>query len=147
LKVVTHARENGIRISKPWYVSKFNIVEADANEPALGETNAPATPAIPAINTSDAAKLLEDSLAKGAGVRAEILAPLRPAMARLAEASRDARVNDADFLRLAEEAAESFPELFDDKATEELAKQLEAAMGTAAAQGARDALRESKSKE
>ncbi len=147
LAVVDNARKHGIRISKPWFVSKFGIVEADDGEAALGETAAPVAPApaaVPGINTGDAETLLTDTLATAAGVRADILAPLRPVIARLAEQSRDARISDADFLRLAEEAAASFPELYDATEADKLAKELEAAMGTATAQGARDALRENK---
>ena len=63
---------------------------------------------------------------------------------RLAEAAQDGRMDDAAFLQAVEEAALSLPELFDPTQAEALGKDLEAAMGTAALQGARDALRDNK---
>ncbi len=39
------ARELGCRISKPWFLGKFGIVEADAGEAALGDAPAPAAAA------------------------------------------------------------------------------------------------------
>lgn len=145
LDVVDRAKTHGIRISKPWFIGKFNIVEADAGEPALGEVT-PAAPApVPGINeTADFRALVESSLATAVGVRSEVLAPIQPVIDRLAAAAQGDRMSDAEFLQAVEEAALSLPELFDPKQAEALGKDLEAAMGTAALQGARDALRSQK---
>lgn len=144
LAVVADARANGIRVSKPWYVSKFNVVEADEGEAALGETIAAPVAGINTATTADFTTLLETSLAKAVGVRADVLAPIRPVIERLAAQSQDSRVDDAELLQMVEQAALSLPELFDPKQAEALGKELEAAMGAAALQGARDAMRAAK---
>lgn len=41
LAVVTAAKDLGVRISKSWFLSKFNVVEADVGEPALAENLGP----------------------------------------------------------------------------------------------------------
>jgi phage gp29-like protein len=92
----------------------------------------------------DFERLVTDSLAAALGVRARVLAPIAPLIRDLASRVHDHGTNDAEWLRLIEEAALSFPELIDSADAEELAQQLTAAMGAAAVQGARDALRDSK---
>jgi phage gp29-like protein len=39
--LVQAAHKMGVRVSKPWFVNKFSLVEAAADEPALGETTPP----------------------------------------------------------------------------------------------------------
>lgn len=46
LGVVEKSKAMGVRVSKSWYLSKFGVVEADAQEAALGETTTPATAAL-----------------------------------------------------------------------------------------------------
>jgi phage gp29-like protein len=55
---VKMAKEMGMRISKPWFISKFDLVEAGNNEPALGEavTPPPATTLPTALNDNPAAE-------------------------------------------------------------------------------------------
>jgi phage gp29-like protein len=150
LAVLQAFKGMGERVSRSWAAGKFNVVLADQGDEALGDTAAPpatvrAAPAAPvdARNISaDYRALLETSLAKAVGVRTAVLAPIQPVIDRLAAASRDARMDDAAFLQLVEEAAESLPELFDPAQAAELADELEAALGTAVLQGTRDALRE-----
>ena len=48
LGTVKEAKAMGIRVSKPWFLSKFQVVEADADEPALGET----ATAVPSASTA-----------------------------------------------------------------------------------------------
>jgi phage gp29-like protein len=142
LDLVKGAKDLGVRISKSWFVGKFGIVEADQGETALGESEPPAaTPSTPAINSAEA-KLVASSLAKALGVRAEILSPVQPVIERLASGVQDGGITDAEWLQLVEEAALSLPELFDPQTAEDLAADLEAAMGTAVLQGARDAIRD-----
>jgi len=143
LEVVKEAKSLGVRISKPWFVSKFGIVEADQGELALGEGAGAAAPAT-AVNSADP-KLVAKALAEALGVRAEILAPVHPVIEQLAASLQAGGTSDSEWLQLVEEAAESLPELFDPSAADELAAALEAAMGTAVLQGARDAIREHKS--
>lgn len=138
LAVVTAAKTLGVRISRSWFVQKFGVVEADEGEQALGEAAPP--PPVTGINTASP-ELVESTLSTALGVRASVLAPIRPVIDRLAARARDGRMSDADFLQLIEEAALSLPELFDPAQAEALAKELEAAMGTAAVQGARDTIR------
>ncbi len=146
LEVLKTFKDMGERISRPWALAKFGVVLADAEEEALGDparTPEPTAPELTAANiaTAEFRKLLETSLANAVGVRAEVLAPIKPVIDRLAEAAQGDRMSDADFLQAVEEAALSLPELFDPKQAEALGKDLEAAMGTAALQGARDALK------
>jgi len=151
LTKVKIAKELGLRISKSWFVNNFGIQEADANEVALGETAPPApAPSSPApaagvtsINSAtDARALLESSLSTALGVRPLVLAPIRPLMEELASRVQDDGLTDADFLQLVEDAADTFPELIDRKGAADLAKTLAAGMGTAALQGAREAIRD-----
>lgn len=145
LRTVKEAKTLGIRVSKPWFVSNFGVQEAGENELALGETVLPgkAVPTVSALNsaTSDVRVLLETTLAQALGVRTQILAPLRPLIEDAASRSHDGRISDADFLQLIEDAASSFPELIEAGSITDLAEQLNAAMGTAALQGARAAIR------
>lgn len=148
LEVLQAFKEMGERISRPWALAKFGVVLADAEEEALGDPVAapaptPAAAEVTALNvaTADFRTLLENSLAKAVGVQAAVLAPIKPVIDRLAEAAQGDRMSDAEFLQAIEDAALSLPELFDPKQAEALGKELEAAMGTAALQGARDAMR------
>jgi phage gp29-like protein len=52
LTVVAQARTMGVRVSKSWFIGKFGIVEADANEQALGEVSAPSN-STAALNAKD----------------------------------------------------------------------------------------------
>ncbi|WAC18875.1 DUF935 family protein [Luteolibacter sp. SL250] len=148
------AKDLGIRLSKPWLISTLGVQEADADELAVGETSLPVAPGTPpapatttALNTAtDTRTLLESSLAAALGVRPNVLAPIRPLLTDLASRVQDTGISDADFLQLVEDAAESFPELIDSAAVVDLAEQLRAGMGTAAVQGARDAIRDAKAK-
>jgi phage gp29-like protein len=74
MQVVDKAREMGVRVSKSWFVRRFGIVEADADEVALGEATAP-VPVIPGADVNndrvDPATALEL-------VRAGLRADLKP---------------------------------------------------------------------
>ena len=155
LRVVESAVAMGVRVSMPWFAGKFGVVEADQDEPCL---NAPAKPVVPvpakpvvpsdgsdgsAVNTKDGDALLKNTLAKALGTRAQYLAPIAPALQRLRTQAANPATSDAAFLALAEDVARELPELLDPVRTDALAKDLQAAMGTAATQGARDALKES----
>jgi phage gp29-like protein len=146
------AKDMGIRLSKSWLISLLGVQEADTDELAVGETSLPTPPTTtppPATTTvlntaTDARALLETSLAAALGVRPNVLAPIRPLITDLASRVQDDGISDADFLQLVEDAAETFPELIDSTAIGDLAEQLRAGMGTAAVQGARDAIRDAK---
>jgi phage gp29-like protein len=97
----------------------------------------------PGESTTDFEQLARDTLADALGVRAKVLAPIEPLIRDLASRVQDDGTSDADWLQLVEDAALSFPDLIDPADTEELAKQLTAAMGTAVLQGARAGLQSS----
>lgn len=82
--------------------------------------------------------LFTSSLADALGVRTEVLAPLADLIGGLQSNGND----DAAWLQFVEEAAGTFPELFDPADAEALAADLNAAMGTAAVIGTRDQLRQ-----
>lgn len=145
MEVAVKAREMGVRLSKPWFLGKFNVVEADQGEPALGETQESRiqSPEVAALNSGeDYQTLFTTSLADAVGVRAEVLSPLGDLIAGL----QDEGMDDATWLQFVEDAAEIFPELFDPADAEALAADLEAAMGTAVLQGVRDKIKESRIK-
>ena len=86
----------------------------------------------------DFEELFRESLAAALGVRADVLSPLD----RLIVGLQDAGMDDAAWLQFVEDAAESLPELFDPAEADALAKDLEAAMGTAVVIGVRKQIRE-----
>lgn len=147
LSVVDAAKKHGVRISQPWFVGKFGIVEADENEKALGEVTAPGTvpPVTSALNTAaDMQTLLTDSLATALGVRTNALSALDAYFAKLSEKAESDKLTNEDFLALMEAAAKELPELFSQSMASDLATELEAAMGTATLNGMRSALRTNK---
>lgn len=170
LEIIRGARDMGVPISKSWVVDKLGLVLADDEADTLAAPKPAVPPVKPldpgnrapagdgeddgeeeddddedspvAINsTPELRALIQNSLAKALGVRPAILAPIRPLIDDLADRSQDARIDDAAFLQLVEDAAMTLPELFDPALAAELGRQLEAAMGTAALQGVRDVLR------
>lgn len=94
----------------------------------------------------DFEKLFTDSLGKVLGIQSGILRPIEDKIADLADRAEGDGIDDARWLQFVEDAAGTFPELFDPADAEALAKDLEAAMGTAVLIGTRDQLREEKSK-
>lgn len=147
LSVVDAAKKHGVRISQPWFVGKFGIVEADENEKALGEVTAPVT--VPPVNNAlnsaaDMQALLTDSLATALGVRTNALSALDAYFAKLSEKAESDKLTNEDFLALMEAAAKELPELFSKSMASDLATELEAAMGTATLNGMRSALRTNK---
>lgn len=143
LNVVKTAKELGVRISKSWFTGKFGVVEADGDEIALGEAQAPTPASTDVANSAaDMQKLLTDSLAAALGVRTNALSALDTYFAQLAEKAQDEKLSDDDFTALMEAAARELPELFSDTMATDMAKELEAAMGTATLQGMRSAIRE-----
>jgi phage gp29-like protein len=92
---------------------------------------------------NDFEELFRKTLADALGVRSEVLAPLDEWIRGLQVEGMD----DAAWLQWVEEAAESLPELIAAEDTAALARELEAAMGTAVLIGTRDALRGQKTQE
>jgi phage gp29-like protein len=143
IETVKAAREMGVRVSKSWFVSRFGVTEADADETALGETTAPATaPAeVNAMNSNpDMQALLKNSLATIAGVTAETLAPADAILAKLAAGVQDGGMTDAEWLQGFDALAAALPEFFDARYAADMAEELEAAMGTAVLQGVRQSI-------
>lgn len=101
----------------------------------------PATPGRPILNrsaASDYETLFTTSLADALGVRTAVLSPIADLISTFT--SQDPGMSDAAFLQFVENAAATFPELFDPASAQTLAADLEGAMGTAALSGAREAL-------
>ena len=149
LSVVKSAKEMGVRVSKSWFTGKFGVVEADEDEAALGEAQAPATPpSTSALNSAaDMQKLLTESLATALGVRTSVLSGLDAYFAKLAAKANDKSLSDDDFAALMQAAARELPELFSGTMADDLAKELEGAMGTAVLQGMRKAIRDNQDDE
>lgn len=94
----------------------------------------------------DFESLFTGSLAEALGVRSEMLSPLDDLISGLASAAQGGGIDDATWLQFVEDAAGTFPELFDPADADALATDLEAAMGTAALIGVRGQIQESKTK-
>lgn len=91
----------------------------------------------PVRNREDGKEALADAL----GVTSDMLEPIADLIDTLAGDVAGDRAGDADWLAALEEAALRIPELIDSERAEELAADLEAAMGGEALRGARDGLR------
>jgi phage gp29-like protein len=126
MEIVNSAKALGVRISKAWFVNKFQVVEADKDEPALGESSAPAIAT--AINAREP---IGERLLK-------IIQNPHPhrglddIFSALEKAAQDPGIDDAEFLKLAEEAVEALKPL-SPVAAEELAAELNDAMAAKAA--------------
>lgn len=149
LKIVSHARESAVRVSKPWYLSKFGIVEADDDEEALGDASENPESSgknpeqgtgddeadgeeVSAVNTVS----VRDLVAEVAGVSAEMLGPVADLIQEL-EGRDD--LSDDEWLDFAEEAALRMPEFFDQSAGEDLAAAMERGLAASMVQGVREA--------
>jgi phage gp29-like protein len=88
-----------------------------------------------------------DTLAKALGVTSDALAPVADLFDELAKDVQGERQTDAEWLAAVEEAAARMPEFFDTSHADELADALEAAMGGAALEGARQAITETRESE
>lgn len=116
LKIVQAAIDMGVRVSLPWFAGKFQIVEADEGETALGEST-PSNLATTAVNDA------RDMIAK----RALMSRSAEDIFKQLAEAAQDDGIDDETFLQMAEEAVESVRDL-DPSAADELAEALDQQM-------------------
>lgn len=118
LNTVKAAKEMGIRVSKQWFLSKFQVVEADAQEAALGDTLAPpAQSATYAINSMTFRQWM-----------ASVSTPeTTDAFDALAQAAQDTSMSDAAFLQLAEQTISDLRSL-DPAAADSLAQAMQDAM-------------------
>lgn len=127
ISTIKTARDLGVRISQSWFVNRFGISVADADELALGETQKPAAQnAEKEITALNSAKDFRARIAKM--VAAETKDDF---FAELAAAAQDESMDDADFLKMAEQAIAAL-ETLDKEASEELAAELAAAMANKA---------------
>jgi len=122
LAAVTAAKTMGMRVSKSWFAGKFGIVEADAEEAALGETIPVAPAAATTALNAASSKTFRDWVAS---VRAPATSGL---LDELASAEHDTGMTDAEFLQRAQETIAGLQTL-DPQAASELADALESAMG------------------
>lgn len=127
MQIVKTAKDMGIRISKTWFTNKFQIVEADKAELALGEEAGAQMPGDRGQQTDalNSAKDFRDRIAK--------LNNKDDLFSALAAAAQDESIDDAAFLQMAEEAVAAL-QLVDEEAAEELAEELNNAMAKKAAQ-------------
>jgi len=121
LATVTAGKGMGVRVSKPWFLNKFNIVEAESGEAALGETAVPVPGADPLnpspINTMTFREWVSS-------VRAPETSDV---FGQLTAASQDASMDDAAFLQLAEQTVSTLREL-DPNSADSLADAMAQAM-------------------
>jgi phage gp29-like protein len=129
--VIEKAKSFGVRISPSWFLGKFGIVEADADEAALGEN-------AEMLKTETLKPELETSALNSAATFREWVAGVttpetEDVFTRLAKAAQDPGTTDAAFLKLAEETLKDLSEI-DPAAGEELAAALDEAMKAKMAQ-------------
>jgi hypothetical protein len=86
-------------------------------------------------------------VAAALGVRARELAPIEPLLGELARAAGDDELTDEEWRAFVEDAALSLPEFFDPSLSDELAQDMEEAMGMAVVRGAREAVAEKRKAE
>ncbi len=116
LATVKAAKEMGVRISESWFVSKFGINVADAEEKALGEADPatiqpPTTPETNALNSSDAKPAVDGPMQALRSALAADMQPLGDALLSAYQAGDQAAMRAAllkiskDMPSLAGEAA------------------------------------------
>ena len=139
-------KEAGYTVQRDWLVEESGIPLEDA---------APAPPAplknrqqgfiggpSSARDRAEAMQLAETAIQAALDVTRDTVAPLAPDIAALIAMAEDATASAADFIMLASKVEQLFPELMTPASVQALAASLEAALGTAAAQGARAAIRQ-----
>ncbi|MES2596058.1 MAG: DUF935 family protein [Verrucomicrobiota bacterium] len=97
-----------------------------------------------ARDRAEAEQLVETTLAESLQVMRGMLAPLQPDITALINKASAEDLSAADFLRLAQEVEGLLPELVTEEGVQLLANRIEAAMGSAAALGARASIRKRK---
>lgn len=118
LATVQAAKTMGVRISKQWFLAKFQVVEAEEKEAALGENVLPSAPATTtALNSATFRQWMASAKAPETS----------SAFDALAKASQDSGIPDADFLNLATQTVETLREI-DPDAADSLAAAMQAAM-------------------
>lgn len=120
--IVEKAKAMGVRISRRWFTNKFGVVEADADEDALGEA---ATATATALNAATFGEWIASVRAKRD--QTDPTDPGDDIFAELARAAADSATGDAEFRRLAEDALAQLREL-DPAAADDMAEALQEAM-------------------
>ena len=132
--IITAAKGMGVRVSKSWFTKKFGVVEADAGEPALGET-APGEPIAPAVPVADPNAAAPDAgtttALNATSFRAWITGARTPQTASIFDAleaaAHDPTLSDADFMRQAQDLIDSLQEI-DPRAAQDMAAALQQQM-------------------
>jgi phage gp29-like protein len=126
--IVEKSAAMGVRVSKSWFLGKFGVVEADADEDALsGPAPAATAPVPPPAATAPSA--LNSATSFRAWMAAVRSGPAAGAVERLADAAGDAEVGEEEFLRLAAATLDAIRDLDPVAAAE-----MEQAMAAAAVQ-------------
>lgn len=118
ITIVKEAKGMGVRISKSWFTGKFGIVEADAEEAALGEVTTTA------LNSKQGAPEIEQSMQRIRTALAKDMKPIGDALLAAYQAG-DAAAMTAALRKISKE----LPDLAGDASalSEELAKQFTSA--------------------
>lgn len=95
-----------------------------------------------ARDRAEAMQLAEAAIQDALDVERETFAPLAPDIAALIALAEDDQATAADFIKLASKVEQLLPELMTPESVKSLASSLEAAMGSAAALGARATIRQ-----
>ena len=95
-----------------------------------------------ARDRAEAMQLAETAIQDALDVTQETVSPLLPDIEALIALAADDKATEADFIAMASKVEQLLPELLDKAGVDALAKSLEAAMGTAAAMGARATIRQ-----
>lgn len=143
-------KEAGYTIKAAWLSEELGI-PFDAPTSPTSQTGQPLlnrspSPSLPLSQSPSLSDLLTASLADSLGVLQGAVSPLAPKIQALIALAEDDAATLADFEALARQVEALLPELVGEDQVKELATTLEAALGSAAAQGARDRVRRARRK-
>lgn len=99
-----------------------------------------------ARDRAEALQLAETAIQEALNITQDLTAPLVPDIEALIKLAENDQADVNDFIALATKVEALLPELFTEEGVQSLAKALEAALGTAAAMGARAGIRQRKAK-
>lgn len=152
---VTKLAAAGWRVTKEVLEEKTALTFEEGAEPAPGPQQPAATKKQPIKNRftggpssardrAEAVQLTENAMAEILDVSAETLAPLQPELMKLIDLAANEKATLTDFEQLAAQLEQLLPELVDETTVAALAAEIEKALGSAAAMGARASIRKRK---
>lgn len=151
-ETVKMLKDAGHNVKREWIEEETGMPLEEGSAPALPKSGKPelASPLknrfsggpSSARDRAEAMQLAEAAIQDALDVERETFAPLAPDIAALIALAEDDQASAEDFVKLAQKVEQLLPELMTPDSVKTLATSLEAAMGTAAAMGARATIRQ-----